>query len=144
MVFFGVQGHTLQLFLQLQTDHFEKGYIIDTRTSSTINSARSKGGGLEPDAFYPVWQKIHKSIDRFHFLLDSYSKLMEACCDTSASNEKWLNRLALSSWLTHVKEVLNCGCLVAQCVEKVINQPCQAVNFIDIQGAGPKFHPLQQ
>ena len=57
---------------------------------------------------------------------------MEACCDTSATNEKWLNRLALSSWLTHVKEVLNCGCLVAQCVEKVINQPLQVVNFIDL------------
>ena len=95
------------------------GYIVDTRTQATINSARTKGGGLEPDAYYPAWKKIHKSIDRFHFLLDSYSKLMEACCDTSASHEKWMNRLAISCWLTHVKEVLNCGCLVAQCVEKV-------------------------
>ena len=41
---------------------------------------------------------------------------MEACADTTASHEKWLTKLTISSWLTHVKEVLNCGCLVAQCV----------------------------
>ena len=95
------------------------GFIIDTRTPAAINSARNKGGGLESDVYYPAWKKITKSIDRFHFLLDSYSKLMEACCDTSSSHDKWLNRLALSSWLTHVKEILNCGCLVAQCVDQV-------------------------
>ena len=95
------------------------GFIIDTRTPAAISSARNKGGGLESDVYYPGWKKITKSIDRFHFLLDSYSKLMEACCDTSVSHDKWLNRLALSSWLTHVKEILNCGCLVAQCVDQV-------------------------
>ena len=111
----------IQLFQSRENSNeaFLLGYIVDTRTQATINSARTKGGGLEPDAYYPAWKKIHKSIDRFHFLLDSYSKLMEACCDTSASHEKWMNRLAISCWLTHVKEVLNCGCLVAQCVEKV-------------------------
>ena len=97
------------------------GFIIDTRTPAAISSARNKGGGLESDVYYPGWKKITKSIDRFHFLLDSYSKLMEACCDTSVSHDKWLNRLALSSWLTHVKEILNCGCLVAQCVDQVRN-----------------------
>ena len=44
---------------------------------------------------------------------------MEACADTTASHEKWLTKLTISSWLTHVKEVLNCGCLVAQCVAQV-------------------------
>ena len=44
---------------------------------------------------------------------------MEACCDVSASYDKWMSRLTISSWLTHVKDILNCGCLVAQCVEQV-------------------------
>ena len=105
------QNHILPLLFS--------GFIIDTRTPAAINNARNKGGGLESDVYYPAWKKITKSIDRFHFLLDSYSKLMEACCDTSVSHDKWLNRLALSSWLTHVKEILNCGCLVAQCVDQV-------------------------
>jgi myotubularin-related protein 9 len=97
----------------------KKGYIIDTRTQATINSAKAKGGGQEIQSYYPGWKKINKSIDRYHFLLDSYSKLMEACSDTSTSHEKWLNRLTISSWLTHVKDILNCGCLIAQCVEQV-------------------------
>ena len=69
-----------------------KGFIIDTRTVATISSARAKGGGQESEAYYPAWKKINKAIDRYHFLLDSYSKLMEACSDTSVSHEKWLNR----------------------------------------------------
>ncbi len=97
----------------------KKGFIIDTRTAATISSAQAKGGGQESDAYYPSWKKINKAIDRYHFLLDSYSKLMEACADIVASHEKWLTRLTISSWLTHIKEVLNCGCLVAQCVAQV-------------------------
>ena len=56
---------------------------------------------------------------RYYFLLDSYSKLMEACMDVGASSDKWLSRLTISSWLTHIKEILNCGCLIAQVLEKV-------------------------
>ena len=74
---------------------------------------------IKKDHTVPGWKKINKAIDRYHFLLDSYSKLMEACADTTASHEKWLTKLTISSWLTHVKEVLNCGCLVAQCVAQV-------------------------
>jgi hypothetical protein len=44
---------------------------------------------------------------------------MEACSDVTASYDKWMSRLTISSWLTHVKDILNCGCLVAQCVEQV-------------------------
>lgn len=95
-----------------------RGYIIDTRTPSVSQSAKAKGGGFEVEQYYPRWKRINKSIDRYHFLLDSYSKLMEACTDTNTSCEKWLSRLTISSWLTHVKEVLNCGCLIAQCLEK--------------------------
>merc|ERR1719188_131903 len=36
----------------------------------------------------------------------------------NSSSDKWMTRLAISSWLTHVKEILNCGCLAAQCVDK--------------------------
>ena len=45
---------------------------------------------------------------------------MEACSDVYSSHDKWLNRLTVSCWMTHVKEILNCGCLVAQCVEQVL------------------------
>ena len=36
----------------------KKGFIIDTRTLTTISSAQAKGGGQESDAYYPgtVWR----------------------------------------------------------------------------------------
>ena len=43
----------------------------------------------------------------FYFRRDSYT------CD------KWMSKLTSSGWLTHVKDILTCGCLVAQCVERV-------------------------
>ena len=52
---------------------------------------------------------------------------MEACCDVSASYDKWMSRLTISSWLTHVKDILNCGCLVAQCVEQVCGATFQLI-----------------
>lgn len=97
-----------------------KGFIIDTRTPTTSQSEKSKGGGYESEQYYTGWRRINKSIDRYHFLLDSYSKLMEACSDSTSSSEKWLSRLTISSWLTHIKDILNCGCLIAQLVDKVI------------------------
>ncbi len=89
---------------------------------------------------------------RYYYLLDSYSKLMEACMDVGASCDKWLSRVkhkylnqhlisqlcfeiikkyifykvTISSWLTHIKEILNCGCLIAQVLDKVkrLEKPC--------------------
>lgn len=98
--------------------HRNKGYIIDTRTPAMSQSERQKGGGYECEINYPGWRRLCKSIDRYHFFLDSYSKLMEACSDMNSSSDKWMTRLTISSWLTHIKEILNCGCLAAQCVDK--------------------------
>ena len=91
----------------------------DTRTPAMSQSERQKGGGYESEINYTGWRRICKSIDRYHFFLDSYSKLMEACSDMNSSSDKWMTRLTISSWLTHIKEILNCGCLAAQCVDKV-------------------------
>ena len=32
---------------------------------------------------------------------------------------KWMNRLANSHWLSHIRDVLNTACLASQCLEKV-------------------------
>ena len=32
--------------------------------------------------------------------------------------DKWLSKLESSNWLTHVKDVLTCSCVAAQCVDK--------------------------
>lgn len=59
----------------------KKGYIVDTRTINLANQCKAKGGGYEPDAHYPQWKRIHKTLDKISncngALIDSFSKLME-------------------------------------------------------------------
>ena len=39
----------------------------------------SGGGGVEPESHYPQWRRIHKPIERPYALLESLSKLVDAC-----------------------------------------------------------------
>ncbi|KAK6644545.1 hypothetical protein RUM43_000812 [Polyplax serrata] len=95
-----------------------RGYIIDTRTPHAAQNAKSKGGGFEHEMFYPQWRRIHRAIDRYQTFLDGLTKLVEACNDTLCSMDKWLSRLDSSNWLYNVKEMLNCACLIAQCMDQ--------------------------
>ncbi|XP_077990034.1 myotubularin-related protein 9-like [Glandiceps talaboti] len=96
----------------------KRGYIIDTRSSAGAQTARAKGGGVEPEAHYPQWRKIHKSIDRFYVLQESLVKLIDACTDTNSSMDKWISRLDSCNWLSHIKDVLTTACLAAQCIDR--------------------------
>ncbi|KAG8242887.1 hypothetical protein J6590_056454 [Homalodisca vitripennis] len=44
-----------------------------------------------------------------------------ACNDTSLSMDRWLSRLESSNWISHVKDTLNCACIVAQCLEEIFD-----------------------
>lgn len=97
----------------------KRGYIVETRTTNVAQLARNKGGGVEPEVHYPLWKRVHKPIDAAHStLLDSLSKLIEACNDQSLSMDKWLTKLESCGWLSHVKDVLGNACLVAQFLDK--------------------------
>ncbi|XP_045471939.1 myotubularin-related protein 9 [Harmonia axyridis] len=97
-----------------------KGYIIDTRSTNYTNNCKAKGGGTEPEGHYTQWKKVHKPMDKISkcngSLLDNLAKLIDACNDSTSSSDKWLSRLESSNWLTHVLNVLNGSCLVAQCL----------------------------
>lgn len=43
----------------------KRGYIIDTRTISVAQQAKARGGGLESEANYPQWRRIHKAVERW-------------------------------------------------------------------------------
>lgn len=96
----------------------KRGFIIETRTQNLAQLARNKGGGFELEMHYPLWKRVHRPIDRHSTLLDSLSKLIEACNDTTLSMDKWLSKLETSGWLSHVKDVLSSACLVAQCLDQ--------------------------
>jgi len=95
----------------------KRGYIIETRTQNISQLAKTKGGGHEPETYYPLLKRVHRPIDRYHTLTDSLHKLVDVCQDKNCSTEKWLSRLEASNWLRHIQDVLNCACLVAQCID---------------------------
>ncbi len=89
----------------------QRGYIIDT-------VGKSKWCG-EHDQHYNLWKKFIRPIGSFNSssgYLDSFSKLIEACNDTTVSSDKWLQKLESSGWLTLVHNSLNTACIVAQCM----------------------------
>ncbi|XP_073442477.1 myotubularin-related protein 9 isoform X2 [Dendrobates tinctorius] len=96
----------------------KRGYIIDTRSLNVAQQARARGGGFEPEAYYPQWRRIHKTIERFNILQESLIKLVEACNDQSHNMDRWLSKLEASNWLSHIKEILTTACLAAQCIDR--------------------------
>lgn len=96
----------------------KRGYIIDTRSVANATNAKARGGGFEIEAHYPQWRRVNSALERHNVLLDSLSKIVEACNDTTCTIERWLNKLNGSEWLSHVKDTLNAACLVAQCLNK--------------------------
>lgn len=89
----------------------QRGYIIDTIGKSKWNA--------ENEQHYHLWKKFIRPIGSFSSssgCLDCFSKLIEACSDTSISPEKWLARLESSGWLTLIHNSLNTACIVAQCM----------------------------
>lgn len=95
----------------------KRGYIVDTRTASSAQNARAKGGGFETEVAYPQWRRIHRPLEKVSNLLDGFTKLMEGCNDVNTSMDRWLSRLDSSDWLGSVKGALNCACVVAQCLD---------------------------
>ncbi|XP_074656633.1 myotubularin-related protein 9-like [Tubulanus polymorphus] len=94
------------------------GYIIDTRAPSLAKVAQNKGGGVEPEAHYSQWRRLHQPIERFSVQQESLIKLLEACSDTNSGMDKWLSKLESCGWLNHVKDILTCACVVSQCIDK--------------------------
>lgn len=78
------------------------------------------------EMYYPQWKRINSPIDKVTALLESVSKLVEACNDPNLSTDKWLSKLDSSNWMTNLKDSLNCACLVAQ--------------FLDQEGASVLVH----
>lgn len=94
----------------------KKGYIFDLRDFNTMKNAKSKGGGYETEACYPLWTRINKHCERFDSLHQSLSKFIDACCgdyNSAASNiDKWLSKLESSNWFNNIRQILH----VAVCI----------------------------
>ncbi|XP_039765557.1 myotubularin-related protein 9 [Pararge aegeria] len=94
-----------------------KGIIYDLRSSNAILQQQNKGGGSESAANYSQWKIYNRSMDEVdnqQQLLESFSKLIEACVDREISSDKWLSKLESSGWPEAVRNSLHTACIIAQ------------------------------
>lgn len=97
----------------------KRGFIIDVRSASQAQQGRTRGGGVEIEAHYPHWRRVHCALEhKLSVLQDSLVKLLDSCSDKGASSSSWLSKLESSGWLTHVTRVLTAACTTAQCIER--------------------------
>jgi len=96
----------------------QRGYIVDARSTQTVQQSKSKGGGSESEYSYPQWKKIYQNIHRFTLQQESYVKFVEACVDPNITADKWMNRIETSGWFSHVTDVMNVACLISQCMDR--------------------------
>ncbi|XP_026323866.1 myotubularin-related protein 9 [Hyposmocoma kahamanoa] len=94
-----------------------KGVIYDLRSSGLISQYQSKGGGTESNANYSQWKIYNRSlddVDNQQQLLESFSKLIEACNDREISSDKWISKLESCGWPESVRNSLHTACIIAQ------------------------------
>ena len=97
----------------------KRGFIMDVRSTQKAQQRQSRGGGIEIEAHYPHWRRVHCTVEhKLSVLQESFVKVVDACCDKSGSSGTWLSKLRSSMWLSHVTDVLVAACKVAQSIER--------------------------
>lgn len=91
----------------------KKGFIVDTWGKNNKSNS-------ETDQHYSQWRKIVRplGVTNISAILDSFTRLVEACNDTHCSTDKWLSRLDNSNWLGLLVNALDASCVVAQCLDQ--------------------------
>ncbi|XP_065183467.1 myotubularin-related protein 9-like [Sycon ciliatum] len=106
-----------EAILNATLSRHRRGHIVDTRSSTTAQHHKQKGGGVEVEAHYPQWRRHHCGLENLETLLDSYTRLMDACADTGSSMGTWLGRVSSSSWLSHIAQLLQAAQQVVQSMD---------------------------
>ncbi|CAM4750036.1 unnamed protein product [Rotaria magnacalcarata] len=92
-------------------------YIIDTRPRINAVANRAAGKGYENEDYYSNIQFKFCSIENIHIMRGSLQKLLETCEMKNPTMNQYLNALDNSSWLQHIKSILDAAILIARAIE---------------------------
>ncbi|UJR22795.1 hypothetical protein I4U23_025827 [Adineta vaga] len=92
-------------------------YIIDTRPRINAVANRAAGKGYENEDHYSNIQFKFCPIENIHVMRGSLQKLLETCELKNPSMNQYLNALDNSSWLQHIKAVLDAAIFIARAIE---------------------------
>ncbi|CAF1000015.1 unnamed protein product [Rotaria sordida] len=97
--------------------HSNTMYIIDTRPRINAVANRAAGKGYENEGYYSNIQFKFCPIENIHIMRNSLQKLLETCEMKNPTMNQYLNALDNSSWLQHIKSVLDAAIFIARAIE---------------------------
>ena len=93
--------------------------VIDTRPMVNAKVNMAGGKGHESDKFYPNMRFTFKGIENIHKMRKSLEHLTLSVVggsSASLSMEAFMTELANSSWLKHIRTVLDSSCYIVECI----------------------------
>ncbi|CAF2134637.1 unnamed protein product [Rotaria magnacalcarata] len=92
-------------------------YIIDTRPRINAVANRAAGKGYENEVNYSNMQFKFCPIENIHIMRSSLNKVLDACELKDPSMNQYLNSLDNTSWLQHIKAVLEAAIFIARAID---------------------------
>eukprot|EP00794_Sanderia_malayensis_P007201 gene7201-8007_t len=92
-------------------------YIIDTRPKINAMANRAAGKGYENVENYDNVKFQFIGIENIHVMRQSLQKLLEICESKDTKMSTFLNTIESSSWLKHVKAVLDTSVFISKAVD---------------------------
>ncbi|CAF2973142.1 unnamed protein product [Rotaria sp. Silwood2] len=92
-------------------------YIIDTRPRINAVANRAAGKGYENEGYYSNMQFKFCPIENIHTMRGSLQKLLDVCEMKNPSMNQYLNALDNSSWLQHIKAVIDAAIFITRAIE---------------------------
>lgn len=99
-------------------------YIIDTRPKINAMANRAAGKGYENVENYDNVKFQFIGIENIHVMRQSLQKMLEACDSNTMSMSSFLNAIENSSWLKHVKAVMDTSVFISKAVD---NERCSVL-----------------
>ncbi|CAH1174176.1 unnamed protein product [Phaedon cochleariae] len=96
-------------------------YVVDTRPKINAMANRAAGKGYENEAFYENIKFHFLGIENIHVMRNSLSKIIETCEQRNPTMTSFLSGLESSSWLRHVKAILDTSQFIADALSEGVS-----------------------
>ncbi|XP_019877155.1 myotubularin-related protein 8 [Aethina tumida] len=96
-------------------------YVVDTRPKINAMANRAAGKGYENEAFYENIKFHFLGVENIHVMRNSLAKVIETCEQRNPTMNSFLSGLESSSWLRHIKSILDTSQFIAEALEEGIS-----------------------
>ncbi|XP_074649739.1 phosphatidylinositol-3,5-bisphosphate 3-phosphatase MTMR6-like isoform X2 [Tubulanus polymorphus] len=96
-------------------------FVVDTRPKINAMANKAAGKGYENESFYSDIKFQFLGIENIHVMRSSLQKVVDVCELKNPSSSAFLSGLENSSWLKHIKALMDTSVFIADAVERGIS-----------------------